>query len=61
MDYDDKESVNLIKNKPEVARRMSERLQLFLKSRARFEQKFDQPPLTDQEIKTLKSLGYISD
>ncbi|MCK4773978.1 MAG: hypothetical protein KAT30_04310, partial [Candidatus Krumholzibacteria bacterium] len=59
LDYDYKESVNLIHNKPEMAQAMRSEWELFLQKRQRFEIRVDQPALTDDEIKKLKSLGYI--
>ena len=61
LDYDVKESVNLIRNKAELVGEMRAELEAFLKKRQRFEEKTEQPALTDDEIKKLKSLGYIGD
>jgi arylsulfatase A-like enzyme len=59
IEYDVKESTNLITRQSEVAKEMAETLELFLKSRPRFEERASQPPLTDKELKALRSLGYI--
>jgi len=59
IEYDGKESTNLITKQPDVAKKMVETLELFMKSRPRFEERASQPPLTEKELKALRSLGYI--
>jgi arylsulfatase A-like enzyme len=59
LELDEKESVNLIGNNPEAGNRMYDALRLFLKSRPRFGEADRRPTLSDEEIKKLKSLGYI--
>jgi arylsulfatase A-like enzyme len=61
LEYDYGESVNLFGNKPELAGELREKMELFMQRRGRFDQKIDQRDLTEDEIRKLKSLGYIGD
>jgi arylsulfatase A-like enzyme len=55
------ESNNLFLDKPDVAARLAERLQQFQSARGRRDVLVDTTPLTPEEIKQLKALGYLSD
>jgi len=55
------ESNNLIHARPETAAKLERRLQEYQNSRIRSEEIVDQEPLTEKELKQLKSLGYIGE
>ncbi len=55
------ETENLLKINPELAAKFADQLRNFIDSRTHFDEIIDQEPLTEEEIKKLKSLGYIGD
>ena len=59
LDYDLKEAVNLIDKNPERTREMLSDLRAYMESRPTFEEEIEQAPLSPDEIKRLKSLGYV--
>ncbi len=61
LETDRGESSNLLEAQPGVAARLDKRLSEFMASRERSEEMVEQPPLSDEERKRLKSLGYIGD
>jgi arylsulfatase A-like enzyme len=58
---DRKESNNLINSRLEIAEEMAARIQEYQDSRSRSNEVIEQEPLTEQELKQLKSLGYIGE
>jgi len=56
---DPRESQNLYESQPEVATRLTHQLQEFFASRMRSEERVEQAPLSKEELKRLKSLGYV--
>ena len=61
LDKDPGEAKNLVASNVELADRLSKRLKAFEEERERANRLVDQPPLTEEEIKQLKALGYIAD
>ena len=61
LDYDDREAVNLIDKDPDRAQRMLTVLREYVDSRPTFEEFIEQPPMSEEELKKLKSLGYVGD
>jgi arylsulfatase A-like enzyme len=59
LDYDLKEAANLIDKNPERIQKMLSSLQAYMEGRPTFEEEIEQPPLSPDEIKRLKSLGYV--
>jgi hypothetical protein len=59
--YDKQETGNLLMIKPEMATKYADQLKDFLGSRTHSDEIVEQEPLTEKEIKQLKSLGYIGD
>jgi arylsulfatase A-like enzyme len=59
IDYDGKEAVNLMDKNPERVQEMLANLRAYMESRPTFEEQIEQPPMTPDEIKRLKSLGYV--
>jgi arylsulfatase A-like enzyme len=57
--YDERETANLIDKDRERALRMRVVLEEYMNSRPTFEKKIDQPPMSADEIRKLKSLGYM--
>jgi hypothetical protein len=55
------ESNNLIDAQPQLADRLAARLEEFQESRNRRTEQIDTPPLTAEDIKQLKALGYLDD
>jgi len=56
---DPSESFNLIADEPEIAESLALRLQDFFEERIRSNERVTQTPLSKEELKRLKSLGYI--
>ena len=61
LEADQGESSNLLESEPGVAARLDKRLSEFMTSRQHSDEIVEQPPLSDEERKRLKSLGYIGD
>ena len=59
LERDPSESSNLIDSETVVAARLATRLQEFFASRMRSDERVDQPPLSEEELKRLRSLGYV--
>lgn len=58
---DPAESFNLVDEDVATARRLADGLRAFLESRTRSDEEVEQTPLTKEERRRLKSLGYIGD
>ena len=56
---DPRESDNLADERADIAGDLEARLQAFFAGRIRTGERVEQVPLTEEEIKRLKSLGYI--
>lgn len=54
------ESSNLLAAEPQVAESLAATLESILARRTAATERIEQPPLTEEELKRLKSLGYIS-
>jgi arylsulfatase A-like enzyme len=61
LELDRAEAVNLIGSDEATANRLATRLQNFFDTRGRSEEMVDQEPLSEEESRRLKSLGYIGD
>jgi hypothetical protein len=61
LEVDRAEAVNLVGSDEATANRLAGRLREFFDSRYRSQELVDQEPLTEEERRRLKSLGYISD
>lgn len=61
LETDPAELKNLVESDTAKTRELAGRLREFLDSRIRSEERVDQKPLTDEERKRLRSLGYIGD
>ena len=61
LDADPGEAVNLIETEAGTAARLAGRLGAFLASRAHSDAEDDKTPLTRDEIRRLRSLGYVGD
>jgi arylsulfatase A-like enzyme len=59
LDTDPREANNLFEAEPDAARRLMTRLQDVFAGRTASEERVDQAPLSDEELKRLRSLGYI--
>ena len=59
LEYDGREAVNLVQKDPKRARRMLAELRNYMESRPTFQEFIKQAPLSDEELKKLKSLGYV--
>jgi arylsulfatase A-like enzyme len=55
------ETTNLLDREPDVAKEMQASLQVYFDSRPRFTTESDQPPLTEEQVRKLKALGYVGD
>lgn len=58
---DPEESNNLIEDRAEIAENLQKKLEQFQKNRGKSTDEVDQRPLTEENRKKLKSLGYIGD
>jgi arylsulfatase A-like enzyme len=61
LETDRAEAVNLIESDETTAARLSARLYEFLEKRGRSDERVDQKPLSEEERRRLRSLGYIGD
>ncbi len=61
LELDGVEAVNLFGNDEATANRLASRLQNFFDTRGRSDERVDQTPLSEEESRRLKSLGYIGD
>jgi hypothetical protein len=61
LEVDRVEAKNLVHSDEATASRLAGRLQEFFESRSRSHERVDQQPLTKEERRRLKSLGYIGD
>jgi len=61
LEVDRVEGVNLVGSDEATANRLAGRLREFFDSRYRSQERVDQKPLTEEERRRLKSLGYIGD
>jgi arylsulfatase A-like enzyme len=61
LDTDQAEAVNLAGRDDTTVGRLSARLQVFFDSRVRSAERVDQEPLSEEERRRLRSLGYIGD
>jgi arylsulfatase A-like enzyme len=61
LEYDEREAVNLVDKDRDRAQQMLTALRAYVDSRPTFEEFIKQPPLSEEERKKLKSLGYIGD
>ncbi|MGD8413905.1 MAG: sulfatase [Candidatus Latescibacterota bacterium] len=59
LEYDEKEAINLIDKNGERAQAMLDDIRAYVESRPTFEEEIQQPPLSPEERKRLKSLGYV--
>jgi arylsulfatase A-like enzyme len=59
LENDPQEENNLIKSAPEVSKRLAERLRKYQDSRGRAAGVAEVDPLTEEQIRKLKALGYI--
>jgi arylsulfatase A-like enzyme len=61
LDYDDREAANLIDKDRDRGQRMLAALRGYMDSRPSFKEQIEQPPMSAEELKKLKSLGYVGD
>jgi arylsulfatase A-like enzyme len=59
LDVDAEESRNLVEEEPQVATQLEQRLQALRRAQDPAREPVDLPPLSEEQIKRLKALGYI--
>jgi arylsulfatase A-like enzyme len=61
LESNERETQNLLEQKPEIAERFTGKLQDFFADRVRWAGVVDQEPLSEDEKKRLRALGYVGD
>jgi arylsulfatase A-like enzyme len=61
LEKDRKESLNLLEQDPNAGERFAAKLQDFFAGRVRSRELVNQEPLSEEELKRLKTLGYVGD